>query len=84
MHLTSCTIWQNINKRDKAKERQNENECFPFNLSAAWPTTKDFLISEQGLTIFDFRSQTNQKSLFVNPRLSRAGLFVNRVPKTRI
>jgi len=56
LHLTSCTIWQNSNKRDKAKERQNENECFPFNLSAAWPTTKDFLISEQGLTIYDFRS----------------------------
>jgi len=32
------------------------DECFSFNLSAAQPATNFFLISEQGLTIFDFRS----------------------------
>jgi len=55
--------------------------CFSFNHGAAKPSTNTFLISEQGLTIFDFRRQTNKKSLFVNPRLCRAGLFVNRVKK---
>jgi len=32
------------------------DECFSFNLSVAKPTTKISLISEQRLTIFDFRS----------------------------